>query len=336
MFRTLSAWFRRNAYGVFTRRVLIAIGLAAVSVLLSFLPYDTILQAIWVIVSTLFMASLVLRERLNESDDARYRRLFESRFLFLKENDPEALTTVFAENIRPRVLTWFHDEFKIPIHEVDRIDALDSLARNGDDPGQLIFRTGIELGKWLNQSEPEDDKVKNLSNRLEAFVQQNTALLGEEVAPGAFLRHIRHGEARPVGVHMFHEASRLLLTIEHYGKSEDRTSLALSAKASLFANDANLWTEFHRRVHEEFKCFQPAHGGSGPQKPTIPFFVGAIEESLVFSNDQLTAKLVGLLDLVAVSNESTDKDMPRPNGESKRPNDATETNSSQPEAADNQ
>jgi len=296
MLRFLPVWFRRNAYGVFTLRVLVALGLASVSILLSFLPYDTILQAIWVIVSSLFMASLVLRERLNESDDARYRRLFHNRFSFLKENDPEALTTIFAENIRPRVLNWFHAEFDVPIHEAEAIDALDSLARNGDDPGQLIFRTGIELGQWLAKTEDEEDKVANLTKRLQTFVSDNVDLLGEEVAPGVFLRHIRQGERRPVGVHMFHDASKLLLTIEYYGKLEKRTALALSAKSSLFANDSNGWETFQQQVHEEFKCFQPAHGGSGPQKPTIPYFVGAIDESPVASNEQLATKLRKLIE----------------------------------------
>ncbi len=294
MHRLLPTWFRRNAYGIFTLRILVALGSACVAILLSFLPYDTILQAIWVVVSTLFMASLVLRERLNESDDNRYRRLSQNRFSFLQEKDPEALTTIFAENIRPRVLNWFQSEFGVPIEKAETIDALDSLARNGDAPGQLIFRTGVELGQWLTKAEQEEDKIANLASRLATFVKENVDLLGEEVSPGIFLRHIRRGEQRPVGVHMFHDASKLLLTIEYYGDEEKRTALALSAKASFFENDAEAWANFQRRVHENFKCFQPAHGGSGPQKPMIPYFVGAISDTPVASHEDLVTRLKNL------------------------------------------
>ncbi len=295
MFSQIKAWFRRNAYGVFTLRVIVALGSAAISVGLSFLPYDTALQAIWVVISSLFMASLVLRQRLNESDDHRYRRLYDNRFSYLQANDPEALVTIFAENIRPRVLDWFQAENGIAARDVKTFDALDSLARNGDGPGQLIFRTGVELGRWVQEIKHEEDKVAGLEIRLQQFVMRNESLLGERIASGIYLRHIRRGEQRPAGVHMFHPESRLLLTMEHYDEVQKRNAPALSARSHLFAGyDDNVWQTFVRQVHLEFPCFQPANGGSGPQKPSIPFFVGSIDEAPMPPDDVLKAKLLKL------------------------------------------
>ena len=295
MFTQTRNWFRRNAYGIFALRALVALGSAIVSVGLSFLPYDTILQAVWVIISSLFMASLVLRERLNENDDARYRRLFRSRFGYLQANDPEALTTVFAENLRPRVMSWFQAEYGVATGQVKTIDALDSLARNGDTPGQLIFRTGVELGKWIQQAEPTTAVEEQLEDRLQTFVTENESLLGENAGDGLFLRHIRTGEQRPVGIHMYHPNSRLLLTVEYYDKDQQKNALALSARSFLFENtDESVWEKFKEAVHKQFPEFQPANGGSGPQKREIPFFVGHISDTAAESDELLKKKLIEL------------------------------------------
>ena len=120
----LKNWFNRNAYGKFSLRLLIAVGSAAVAIALSFLPYDTWFQAVWVIISSLFMGFIALRQRLNESDDDRYKRLFVSRFKFFQEKDPEALNTVFAENVRPRVMDWFYEEYGVDLKSLSKSDAL--------------------------------------------------------------------------------------------------------------------------------------------------------------------------------------------------------------------
>ena len=136
-------WFRRNVYGQYVARVLLAIGSAAVTIALSYLPYDTILQAIWMIVASMFMGFFVLQQRLNETDDIRYRPLFRTRFAHLDKADPEALTTIFADNIRRPVLDWFADEYDIRISDAKNIDAIDSLAR----PGLMNSRRKL-LRKW--------------------------------------------------------------------------------------------------------------------------------------------------------------------------------------------
>ncbi len=294
MSRFIPSWFRRNAYGVFTGRLLVAMASACVSLMLSTLPHDAILQAIWVVVSTMFMGWLVLRERLNEDDDARYRRLFQSRFDFLKKNDPEALTTVFAENLRPRVYEWFRTEYDVDLKQAHSIDALDSLARSGDLPGQLIFRTGVELGEWREKSRNESDKLVALEGRLQQFVKSKESLLGEAIADGVYIRHIRRGEQRPAGVHMFHPASRLLLTIEYYDQQQ-RHAIALSTRTWLFTDGEPQFETFKKEVFKVFPEFQPANGGSGPQRLNVPFFVSPVNDKPLAADDALAEKLRQLL-----------------------------------------
>jgi hypothetical protein len=301
MYRTLKEWFQRDAYGRFSLRVLVALGSAAVAVALSYLPYDTALQAIWVVVSSMFMGFLVLRQRLNESDQDRYRRLFSTRFTYLQNNDPEALTTIFAENIRPPVLEWFQSEYDVPIAEAQTVDAIGSLARSGDKPGQLIFRTGVELGRWLSECSDQGDRLAQLEDRLQQFVMKNEHLLGREIASGIFVRHIRRGEQRPAGVHMFHPRSRLLLAIEYYDSDSSRHAIALSARSNLFAgDDAVDWESFRQKVHSEFPQFQAAKGGSGPQNARIPYFVGPIVDTAVESDDDLKDRLLKIAALLPV------------------------------------
>ena len=307
VYKKVRDWFQGTVYRQFALRVLVAIGSAAIAVALSFLPYDTVLQAIWVVISSMFMGYLVLRQRLNESDQQRYERLFNSRFAYLQENDPEALTTIFAENLRPPVLNWFHSEYKVPIANAQSVDALDSLARNGDKPGQLIFRTGVELGQWLQACDPDADKLKQLENRLQQFVTNNEHLLGNEVAPGMYIRHIHHGEQRPVGVHMFHPLSRLLLAIEYYDADTPRHAVALSARAHLFVGQNSIdWKLFKDKVWELFPGFMPANGGSGPQTFSVPFFIGPIMDTPVDSDSVLTKKLLSLNELFPQPDENKD------------------------------
>lgn len=307
MFIRIQNWFRRNAYGVFTLRLLVAAGSALISVALSYLPYDTLLQAIWVFCSSLFMGWLVLRDRLNESDDTRYRRLFNTRFSWLQANDPEALTTIFAENVRPRVLEWFKSEYRIDVARAKSIDALDSLARSGDAPGQLIFRTGVELGQWLAGVKPGDAAVGKLERHLTKFVMENESLLGASVGEGVYLRHIKRGSRRPIGVHMFHPQSRMLLTVEYYDQENDRHALALSVRSFLFEHaPERSWESFKAEVLELFPQFRPANGGSGPQRQQVPFFIGYIETTTVESDDVLAKKLLTLSTFLPVPRDPED------------------------------
>lgn len=298
MVEALMNWIRQNAYGQFAHRVFLALVSAAVTIALSYLPHDTILQAIWVVLSSLFIGYVALHQRLNETDESRYRRLFRSRFSYLEKADPEALTTIFAENIRLPVLRWFEEEQGVPLQQVQKIDALDSLARSGDQPGQLIFRTGVRLGQWLEQAkQAEVPALEHFSAAVDEFIGERTDLLGDEIAPGVYLRHVKPGEHRPVGVHMFHPQSRCLFTIETYDSERPRIAVALSLKSSLFdqATDEQ-WESFKQEVHRLFPCFQPVQGGSGPQRRPIPFFVSAAMPEWDTEREQVPAKLKELME----------------------------------------
>ena len=277
MFEKLPVWFRRNAYGRFTVRLVVAFAAAGVSILLSFLPYDTILQAIWVVISSMVMGLVVLRQRLNETDERRYTRLVQTRFNYLINNDPEALNTVFADNLRGRVAEWLDQETSLGFKQLRNFDAMDSLAKNGDLPGQLLLRVGLKVGEWLGKDEGDADSA-SLENRVTQFVDDHKELLGEELNPGVFYRRICLGDHLPTGLHLFYPHSRLLLSVKFYDGDKNRHSLSLSGKAQLFESNAR-WESFKHAVHEAFPEFQPVNGGSGPQKASIPFFVGPIHET---------------------------------------------------------
>jgi len=301
-------WMRQTAYGQFFYRVLLAVMSAAITIGLSFLPHDTLLQAIWVILSSLYIGYVAMHQRLNESDEVRYRRLFRSRFSYLERTDPDALTTIFAENIRPPVLKWFEDEHEIPVAKAKKIDALDSLAKSGDQHGQLIFRTGVKLGQWTQRSKEQNQPaLEFIESELEAFIAARTELLGTEVGEGIFLREVNLGEHRPTGIHLFHPKSRCLFTVESYDAEKKRRSVSLSFKASLFesATDED-WIAFKQKVHDAFPYFQPAKGGSGPQSRQIPFFVSATLDNWETLRDEVPGKLKLLMKPFQVKDASAE------------------------------
>ena len=306
MFQSIRGWFRRNAFGQFMLRLLVAIGSAIVTIALSFLPYETLLQAVWVVASSMFMGYLALHQRLNESDESRYERLFTSRFAFLRANDPEALNTLFADNLRPRVFEWFSDEFSVNVGDIETIDALDSLSRNGDAPGRLIFRAGIHFGQWLVEAPYKHDVQPHFEHKIKEFIASQVDLLGDEVADGVFLRHVRIGEQVPTGIHMFHPKSRLLLSIKYYEGSPKKYSISLSARTHCFREDDGAWDKFKEAVLELFEDFRPMRGGSGPQRLSVPFFVSSVMDQPVPNEDGLVEKLQQLEKMIPRSTETED------------------------------
>ena len=304
MMQSMRSWFRRNAYGRFTSRLLIAVGSAVVAVLLSFLPYDTYLQAVWVVLSSMFMGFFTLRQRLNETDKVRHSRLVNTRFTFLQANDPDALSTIFADNLRPRAIQWLASETGVPVQNLKHIDALDSLSRNGDLPGQLLLRTGLQFGKWLNSRPSNAETPAHLDECIHAFILENESLLGQRVSKGVYFRHIRKGEPLATGIHMFHPESRLLLTVKYYDPHESRYSLSLSTRSFLFeSNDDARWQRFKNQVREEFPEFVPARGGSGPQRAEIPFFVSQVTDGAPAGDKELIAKLQSLTWIIETQSE---------------------------------
>lgn len=284
MIDELRDWFRRNAYGRLTVRIGLAVSAAGVSIVLSFLPYDTILQAFWVVVSSLVMGFVVLRQRLNETDERRYNRLVNARFNYLINNDPEALNTVFADNLRSRVFQWLHTETGVDFKQFPNADALDSLAKNGDLPGQLILRLGLNVGSWIGAAKGNDHSTE-LKKRLGEFVEEHESLLGDAIDEGIYFRRIRLREALPTGIHLFHRSSKLLFAVKYYDEEMHRHSISLSAKAVHFEGQDAEWERFKEQVFECFPEFQPVSGGSGPQKARIPFFVGPINQDAPDEDD---------------------------------------------------
>ncbi|MEM7784436.1 MAG: hypothetical protein AAF623_13865 [Planctomycetota bacterium] len=311
MINGIKNWFRRNEYGKFAFRLIIAIGSAIVAVLLSLFPHDTVLQAVWVVASTMFMGFVVLRQRLNETDDVRFQRLFKARFAYLQANDPEALNTIFAENLRPRVMDWFAQESGVEIKSVNKIDAVDSLAKNGDVPGQLLMRTGVEFGKWFQEVWDREDKIPHFNYRVQKFIDDHEHLLGEKLEDGFYFRRIRIGENVPTGIHMFHDTSRLLMSLKEY--EEGRASLSLSARTHVFEVHGNDWDKFKTQVHRLFPEFQPVNGGSGPQRVEIPFFVGSVSAYPVSVDEELKTKLKKLGATLTIPAEKDSEETPTEN-----------------------
>ena len=277
--------------------MLVALGAAGVTVALSFLPYETVLQAAWVLIASFFIGYRKFSQRLNETDEARYRRLYTTRFAHFERTNPEALNTVFADNLRTSIFQWFESEHGLALGNVPKIDALDSLSRSGDVPGQLIFRAGVHLGQMLPQARAEAEPLKYIDQRVEAFSNENEKLLGEQVGPGMYLRRVRQGEQRPTGIHIFHPASRCLFTIES-GLTEKR-SLAMSFKSALFEGwSEEQWHSFKQAVHDVFPYFRPSAGGSGPQKMTIPYFISAWMEVSKEEERSLPARIERIMSLL--------------------------------------
>lgn len=297
MLKSVWNWTRQTAYGQFAYRVILASASAAITIVLSYLPYDTLLQAVWVILSSLYIGYVAMHQRLNETDEVRYRRLFRSRFAYLEKADPDALTTIFAENIRLPVLKWFETEHGVALEKAKKVDALDSLAKSGDQPGQLIFRTGIQLGQWLERSTGQSQPALDfIESELDTFVAERTDLLGTEIGGGIYLREVEPGDQRPTGIHLFHPKSRCLFTVESYDAEKKKQSVSLSLKSSLFqsATDEE-WKVFRQKVHDLFPDFQPSKGGSGPQRQETPFFVSLARDDWDTKKEKVAEKLIELM-----------------------------------------
>ena len=62
-------------------------GIIAMSVAygLSYLPYSDLLQSIWILISSIYLSTRRLKNRLNEDDTQRHRRLQKERYNGRKE-----------------------------------------------------------------------------------------------------------------------------------------------------------------------------------------------------------------------------------------------------------
>ncbi len=98
---------------------------------------------------------------------------------------------------------------------------------------------------------------------------------------------------------MFHPQSKCLFTVESYDSENKRRSVALSLKSSLFESATDKqWNTFKLKVHELFPYFQPAKGGSGPQRREIPFFVSPAIDDWDTKREQVSQKLANLMQAI--------------------------------------
>ena len=289
-------------------------GVVAVTVayVLSYLPFSNILQAIWILSSSIYLSTRGFKSRMNEDDELRHKRLQEERFAFWQKKDPETLKTLFSHNLTTQVLEWIDEELEVPISDLDEIHALDSLSRIQEKPGRLILKTGFLLGAWNTQwhhkqldetnhqdtaedsNELTDRKRSYFKECLQTWIQEHRFLLGEEITSGTYLCHLGKDQLqRPIGVHLLTPESKILLsletrptpTIDNHEDSQinDQNlnpsvhrlgSVSLSLQSSFTQSlSKEEWISFKEQLFEIFPIFKRVNGGSGSQSQHIPFFI---------------------------------------------------------------
>jgi hypothetical protein len=289
-------------------------GIIAVTVAyaLSYLPFSDVLQAIWILLSSIYLSTRRLKSRLNEGDELRHKRLQEERFAFWQKKDPETLKTLFSQNLTTQVLTWIDEELDIQVSDLDEIHALDSLSHIQETPGRLILRAGFLLGAWntqwhthqLNELTDQDptersdefinQKRSYIQECLQAWIQEHRFLLGEEITEGTYLCHIGKDQLqRPIGIHLLTPESKILLSLETHSvsvelndddsQSSESTlnqsvdtlkSISLSLQSSFTQSlSKEEWSSFKDQLFKIFPMFKRINGGSGSQSQHIPFFI---------------------------------------------------------------
>ena len=150
----------------------------------------------------------------------------------------------------------------------------------------------------------ELDLVQAYRAKIIEWVNSHHDLLGDEVAEGVFVREIKLGEQRPIGVHLISESSHILFTYEESSNTaQERSeySVALSIKSSLTEHmSAEEWETWRKAMLEDLPFLKRINKGSGPQSQTVPYFIQPhlsadaldldnIKESLLKLQRQLSA-----------------------------------------------
>ena len=306
---------KKRLYKAYLRTLLLGLGSALIGVALGFLPYADLLQAAWITLSTIYFATRDLRGRLNEDDEQRFRRLYEERVRLWARRDPEVLKALFSQNLSDKHLRWLDEELGVALSALSEAHALDSLARAGDQPGALPLRAALLLGAWRREVDalPPEGRLEEYRRRLVAWAEESRDLLGEEVAEGVYLRRVALGERRPVGVYLLRPGARLLISVEERPASADEEgrplrgadegdagySVALSARAEALAHLSGAeWARWRAEALAALPYLERAHGGSGPQRQSLPFF---IQPSLRARDLDLDAARAALLRLDALA-----------------------------------
>lgn len=273
-------------YKKFYKEITAGFCIAIATIALGYLPYDDFWQGAWVFLSTSTTAWIALKTRVKESDAERYSRLAKGYFRYWIDKDPQKVEGLFANNVPYSVVEWLKKEENCNLLDCNVPHIVDSWCRVGDEPGELIFRSGLNLGKML--SENDDKEIHEfLSEKFMQLTKEKRKLLGEELAPHVFYKELTEGDYRPTGVHMSDPYSECLIIRERHdrdGVISERISLGLKKDYLEELSDEE-WEVIKKTIiFKHCPYFKPAGGGSGPQKKQVPLFL--TEKNL--SSEELT------------------------------------------------
>ncbi|WP_372370252.1 hypothetical protein [Candidatus Uabimicrobium sp. HlEnr_7] len=268
-------------YKRFYREITAGFFIAIATIGLGYLPGDDFLQGIWVFLSTSTAAWIALRTRVRENDEERYSRLAKSYFRHWIKEDPQKVEGLFAANVPYSVIDWFQKEANCNLLKCNSPHVVDSWSKVGDEPGELIFRSGLRLGKMLRESKENNCKTQEfLSKKFSEFAQNGKELLGEEIAPHVFYKKLKKGDYRPVGIHISNSHSECLIVSEKQERQNGESTITINRislgfkQEQLEALNEEEW-EYAKKhiIFQHFPYFKPAQGGSGPQKKVVPLFL---------------------------------------------------------------
>ena len=253
---------------------------AVATVSLGALPEDDLIQGIWVFLSTSIAALVAFRQRLKEDDEQRYARLAKSYFKYWIKKDPKAIEGLFASNVPYSVVRWLQKEAGCDLSKCDCMHSVDSWARFGDEPGELIFRAGLNFGKMLGETKVSSQEAeKIISQKLKSFTEDSLSLLGEEIHPNVFYKEIKEDDCYPAGIHMSNSKSECLAVLirEKRGEKQLETfnKISFGLKREYLESISDDEWEMIKRdiIYPTFPFFKPVNGGSGPQKKLVPLFL---------------------------------------------------------------
>ncbi|BBM82229.1 hypothetical protein [Candidatus Uabimicrobium amorphum] len=262
-------------YKKFYKEITAGFFIALATIALGYLPYDDFWQGAWVFLSTSAAAWMALKTRVKESDADRYSRLAKGYFSYWIKKDPQKVEGLFANNVPYSVVEWLKKEENCNLFDCDVPHVVDSWCRVGDEPGELIFRSGLNLGKML--SDKDNREVHEfLSEKFVELVQEKRKLLGEEIAPHVFYKELKEGDYRPTGVHISDAYSECLIIRERRdwdGATSERISLGLKKDYLEQLSDEEWDTVKNTIIYKHCPYFRPVGGGSGPQKKYVPLFL---------------------------------------------------------------
>lgn len=254
--------------------------IAIATVCLGYFENDDLYQGIWVFLSSTITAIVIFKRRIKENDEERYARLAKSYFQHWIKKDPQIVEGLFASNVPYSVVRWFEKETACNLLACDDSHSVDSWAKLGDEPGELIFRAGLNLGKIIGDDEASKKNIElKISNELKTFTNESLHILGEEIAPGVFFKKLEKGDSHPAGIHISQKKSKCLAMVVQEKRGEkdsdvfNKVSFGLKKEYLEKLSDIEWENVKESIIYDIFPFFKPVLGGSGPQKKDVPLFL---------------------------------------------------------------